>query len=205
MRRLVVTNIASLDGKYAAVDGDPLVLQMDEAFDRENLASIEAADIVLLGRNSFDGFSAYWPSVADAPEPADPSSPEGRAVDAVNRAISRCWNAVPKVVVSDRGPVPGDNAWFASTTVVPRAGVLDWLAEARADGEGEIAVFGSRVTWNALLAAGVVDELRIMVSPHPLGDGVPLFTASASLDLVDVRRYEDSSNVQLRYAPTRHT
>jgi dihydrofolate reductase len=155
--------------------------------------------MVLLGRDSFDGFSSYWPFVADAPEPADPDAPEARAFSDVNRAISRRYNAIPKVVVSDRGPVGADNAWAQSTTVVPRHGVSDWITEAKQAGDGDIVVFGSRRTWNGLLADGLVDELHLMVSPTALGDGVGLFRVPADLDLIECCRYDDSPNVQLRY------
>lgn len=78
MRKVIVNNIVSLDGYFADETGNPLALNMDAAFDRGNLESIESADLVLLGRDSFDGFSSYWPFVADAPEPQDPEAPEAR-------------------------------------------------------------------------------------------------------------------------------
>ncbi len=42
---------------------------MDAALDQANLDSIAKADTVLLGRDSFDGFSSYWPFIPDAPHP----------------------------------------------------------------------------------------------------------------------------------------
>lgn len=201
MRRVIVNNIVSLDGYFADETGNPLGLTMDAAFDRGNLESIESADLVLLGRESFDGFSSYWPFVADAPAPADPDAPEARAVDGTNRAISRHYNRLPKVVVSDRGPIPAGNAWAGTTTVVARAEASGWLARAKSEGDGDIVVFASHVLWNALLADGLVDELHLMVSPVALGAGVPVFTAPAGLELVEVRRFADSSNLQLRYRP----
>lgn len=201
MRRVIVNNIVSLDGYFADETGNPLGLTMDAAFDRGNLESIESADLVLLGRESFDGFSSYWPFVADAPAPADPDAPEARAVDGTNRAISRHYNRLPKVVVSDRGPIPAGNAWAGTTTVVARAEASGWLARAKSEGDGDIVVFASHVLWNALLADGLVDELHLMVSPVALGAGVPVFTAPAGLELVEVRRFDDSSNLQLRYRP----
>jgi len=53
---------------------------MDAAFDQTNLESISAAEAVLLGRNSYDGFSSYWPYIADAPEPADPKGTRGKGI-----------------------------------------------------------------------------------------------------------------------------
>ena len=202
MRKLVINNIVSLDGFYSDADGNPLVLNMDAAFDQANLDSINDADMVLLGRDSFDGFSAHWPFVADAPEPEDPDAPESAAFSQVNRAMSRRYNAIPKVVVSDRGPVPADNAWSQTTTVVPRDEVGAWLREAKTSGDGDIVVFGSRRTWNALLADGLVDRLHLMVSPCALGTGVNLFGAPADLDLLECRRFGGSPNVQLRYRVT---
>jgi dihydrofolate reductase len=200
MRKVIVNNIASVDGFYADLDGNPLVLNMDAAFDRENLASIEAAGTLLLGRDSFAGFSEYWPFIADAPEPDDPDSPEGRALDDVNRAISRRFNALPKVVVSDRGAVPAENAWRGSTAVIGRRDALDWIAAERVRGAGDITIFASCTLWNVLAQAGAVDEFRIMVSPDALGGGVPLWAKPMALELLEARTFEDSGNVQLRYA-----
>lgn len=201
MRKVIVNNIASVDGFYAASDGNPLVLNMDAAFDRANLVSIEAAGTLLLGRDSFAGFSEYWPFIADAPAPEDPESPEGRALDDVNRAISRRFSLVPKVVVSDRGPVPAGNAWYGSTTVIGRSDALDWIAAERVRGEGDIVIFASRALWNVLAREGMIDELHIMISPDVLGVGVPVWDRPMPLELLGVRTFEDSGNVQLRYAP----
>ncbi len=50
----------SVDGFYAARDGNPLVLNMDAAFDAYNRVRIEAADLLLLGRKSYEGFSSVF-------------------------------------------------------------------------------------------------------------------------------------------------
>ncbi len=195
MRQVVVTNIVSLDGFYSASDGNPLVLNMDAAFDAYNRERIEAAGTVLLGRSSFEGFSSYWPHVAEAPEDA-----ANRALSEDNRATSRAYNAVDKVVVSDRFDVPDENPWHGTTTVVTRSDIAGWITAARGGPEGDILVFGSRIMWNGLLEQGLVDELHLMVSPNALGEGVPLFGAPASLTLLESRRFEDSDNLLLRYA-----
>ncbi|WP_165943039.1 dihydrofolate reductase family protein [Gordonia zhaorongruii] len=200
MRQVIVNNIVSLDGRYADESGNPLALNMDGAFDRANLESAESADLILLGRESFDGFSAHWPFVADAPEPDDVNAPEARAFDAVNRAMSRRYNSLPKVVVTDRGPIPAGNPWHDSTTTIGRADVAGWLAIERERGDGAIVIFGSHVLWNVLLAEGLVDELHLMVSPTVLGTGVSAFTGAADLRLLESRTVDDSGNVQLRYA-----
>ena len=195
MRNVIVTNIVSLDGYYAASDGNPLVLNMDAAFNEYNRERIESAGTVLLGRSSFDGFSSYWPHIQDAP--ADAENP---ALDEDNRRISRAYNKVAKVVVSDHEEIPEDNPWHSTSSVVPRDGAKAWITAAREEGDDDILVFASRVMWNGLLEQGLVDELHLMVSPKALGEGVPLFTAPADLTLLEARRFDGSENVLLRYA-----
>ena len=75
-----------------------------------------------------------------------------------------------------------------------------WLSAERERGEGDILIFGSRTTWNGLLAQGLIDELHLMVGPSALGDGTPIFEAPVELALLDARRFDGSNNVLLRYA-----
>lgn len=194
MRKVIVSNIVSLDGYYTDVDGNPPFAAMDEAFDAYNLERIETAGTVLLGRASFHGFGAYWPFIADAPEG------EGdRSLSRTNRAISRRYTAVEKVVVSDTARLDRGHPWSATTTVVGRQEVGAWVEHARSSGNGDILIFGSRTLWNSLLAAGLVDELHLMIGPVALTGGAPAFSASQALRLADTRRFEGSDNVLLRY------
>lgn len=65
MRKLIVCNIVSLDGFYEGPGKDVMALPFDEAFDVYNAERLRAADTLLLGRTSFDGFKSYWPSLAE--------------------------------------------------------------------------------------------------------------------------------------------
>jgi dihydrofolate reductase len=198
MRQVIVSNIMSVDGYYEGPGHNVMVLNMDEAFDAYNLERIRAAGTVVLGRTSFEGFSSYWPGIADAP--ADPGN---RALSEGNRELSRVYNQLPKTVVSDSYSVPTDNPWYRVTTVVKRAEAPEWLSAEKERGSGDILIFGSRVTWNGLLAQGLVDELHLMISPDAVADGTPIFEAPVELALLDARRFEDSSNVLLCYAVRR--
>ena len=195
MRSLIVCNIMSVDGCYEGPGRNMMVLNMDSAFDAYNLERIQAAGTVLLGATSFEGFSSYWPGIADAP-----ADPDNRALDRTNREISRVYNTLPKVVVSDTYTVSADNPWQHQTTVVPRNGVRGWLESARTDDAGDILVFGSRTMWNGLLRDGLVDELHLMISPNAVGSGTPILDSAVDLDLLEARRFPGSSNVLLRYA-----
>lgn len=196
MRRIVVSNIVSLDGRYEGPDAGVMELNMDAFFDLHNLECLESADLVLLGARSYQAFSSYWPFVEHHPAVVE-DHPSARAYDATNRRISHLWNTMPIVVVSNSYRVPDDAPWASHTTVIGRDQVSRWKQE----GDEDVIVFGSRLAWNGLLAQGLVDELHLMVGPSALGGGPPAFDGRAELQLEDVRRRDGSGNVLLVYTP----
>lgn len=198
MRSVIVSNIISLDGSFEGPGGDVMALNMDAAFDAYNLERIRAAGTVLLGRRSFEGFSAYWPHIARAPH-----DPLNRALSEDNRELSRLYDPLPKMVVSDGLVVPANNPWHGVTTVVPRADAGARLAAEKQRGTGDILVFASRTMWNGLLGRGLIDEVHLMVGPRALAGGTPTFDRPTDLRLLDVRRPAGSDNVLLRYAVRR--
>ena len=197
-RAVIVSNIISIDGYYEGPGGNVMALNMDPSFDAYNLERIRQAGTVLLGRSSFQGFSSYWPGIADAPD-----DPANRALSEDNRELSRIYNGLPKVVVSDDYLVPSENPWQATTTVVRRSDVADWLGKEREQGDGDILTFASRTMWNGLLPAGLIDELHLMVGPAALGGGTPVFGLPVNLSLLETRRFDGSDNVLLRYGVVR--
>ena len=168
-----------------------MAMPMDHAFDSHNVERLRAAEILLLGRNTYEGFKAYWPSIAGDEES-----------DAVNREISRRNDAIEKVVVSDTLTPEQTDPWRATTRIVRRAEAHERIAELKDGDGGEILVFGSGTLWNGLLAAGLVDELHLMVGPVVLGDGTPAFTTppATRLSLIDTLTFDGSDNVVIRYA-----
>jgi dihydrofolate reductase len=191
MRKLIVTNIISVDGFYSGPNNDVMVMPFDTTFSDYNAERLRAADTLLLGRRSFEGFRDYWPEIAD-----DPDAPP------VEREISRLNNAIDKVVVSD-SLTDGDLAPWTNTRVVHRTDAHDAVAELKAREGGEILMFGSHVLWNDLLVAGLVDELHLMIGSAFLGDGVPVFSGPrTNLRLLDVQRLGDSQLILARYAST---
>jgi dihydrofolate reductase len=196
MAHVIVSNIVSLDGFYEGPVNGVMDLPMDAAFDAYNKERISAAGTVLLGARSYAGFGSYWPSVQHHPEVAadDPMAP---AFSDDNRAISRRYDEVDVLVVSDHLELDDSSPWRSRTRVVPRGGVADALAAV----EGECVVFGSRTMWTGLLPQGLVDEVHLMVGPVALGGGSPLFEQPATWQLLDTRRFPGSDNVLLMYAP----
>jgi dihydrofolate reductase len=194
MRKLVVTILISLDGYAAGPGGDIMAMPLDESFSAYNLERLRTADTLLLGRTTFLGFRSYWPAVAD-----DPKQPE------TEREISRRNTAARKVVVSD-SLSPDDLAGWGESELVRRAASHDAVRKLKAQDGADILVFGSVPVWNDLLAAGLVDELHVMVGNGILGDGVPAFTRglAARLRLHEARRLEGSDNVLLVYCANNH-
>lgn len=191
MRTLIVSNIISADGYYEGPGKDVLALPFDDAFSDYNAGRLRAADTLLLGRTSFEGFRDYWPPVADDPDQAP-----------VEREISRLNNAIDKVVISD-SLTPEQTAPWHNTRIVKRADAHEQIAELKRRQGKEILVFGSRTLWNDLLVAGLVDELHLMIGPAFLGAGTPVFDGRSrlSLRLLDSRTLPDSELVLVRYGP----
>jgi dihydrofolate reductase len=189
MSHFIVCNIMSLDGYYADSDGSPLVLPMDAAFDQYNLELLRGADALLLGATSYRMLMNFWPAQATNPQAGD-----------VHREFGDLYSRIPVTVVSD-SITPDETApWRARTTVVSRAEAATHVKELKTNTVGDIVTFGSRVTWNALLAAGLVDELHLIVGPNALGEGTPIFTAPANhLTPAETRRLDNTTNVLLRY------
>jgi len=151
--RIVVSQFVTLDGVFEDPGGSEGIERGGWAFryergeegDRFKLDEVMAADGLLLGRVTYEGFAAAWPSRTDELGFADK------------------FNTMPKYVVSSTLTDPEWN----NTRVV----TLDELPGL----DGELLVNGSGQLVQALLERGLVDELRLMVFPAVLGNGRRLF------------------------------
>ena len=158
MSRIVVSQFVTLDGVFEDPGGSEGIDRGGWAFryergeegDRFKLDEVMAADGLLLGRVTYAGFAAAWPSRTDELGFADK------------------FNNMPKYVVSSTLTDPEWN----NTRVV----TLDEIPEL----EGEVLVNGSGQLVQSLLERGLVDELRLMVFPTVLGTGRRLFGETSS-------------------------
>lgn len=126
------------------------------------------SDIVLLGRRSYDGFAAVWPSLTD----------ETGFADRIN--------AMPKVVAS----TTLERADWNNTTI-SRDAVTD-VAALKAEGGGDILVYGSAGLAADLFRHGLVDQVHLMMYPTVLGRGGRLLPTdwTSRLELIDAEKLE---------------
>jgi dihydrofolate reductase len=189
MRKVIVTNIVSLDGYVAGPGGNPLALPMDETFDAYCAERLRTADTLLLGRATYEALKGFWPEVESQPDAPD-----------VHREISSRNNAIQKIVVSDRISKAETTPWADTTRILRRAEAHEAIAAHKESGDKDILVFGAPTLWNDLLKVGLVDELHLIVGAVALGDGIPAFNGPLGcLQRLDVRPFEGSSNVLITF------
>ncbi|MFI5035788.1 MAG: dihydrofolate reductase family protein [Acidimicrobiales bacterium] len=162
MRKVVAGGLVSLDG--VAEQPDAFVTDWDELVD-ENIGRVIATqDTVLLGRRTYDDWSAFWPNSDIEP-------------------FATFINGVEKFVASSTMP---ELNW-ANTTVID-GDLLEFVTELKRRPGGDVGVHGSIALTQSLLEAGLVDELRLCVAPVLHMRGRKLFDHGLSRKLMLTRQ-----------------
>jgi dihydrofolate reductase len=189
MGKLVVTEFITLDGVIEDPGGAETFdrggwafqFERGEEGDKFKLDETLEAEALLLGRVTYDGFAAAWPSRTDEVGFADK------------------MNTMPKYVVSS---TLQDLSWNNSTRI--DGDVADEVARLKEQVAGDILVAGSATLVQALVEHDLVDELRLMVFPTALGGGKRLFGDSATskaFQLIESRPVGADGVVIRRYEP----
>jgi dihydrofolate reductase len=177
MGKIVATEYVSLDGVVEAPGGGEdfehagwsFEVDRGEEFEKFKLDETLNAEALLLGRVTYDGFAAVWPSM------------EGELADK--------FNAMPKYIVAS---TLEDPEWNNSTVL--EGDVVEEVSRLRQAPGGDIVVHGSPQLVQTLLEHDLIDELRLMVFPVVLGKGKRLVGETSDkkrLRLTDSRTVGD--------------
>jgi dihydrofolate reductase len=186
MGRIVVTEFVSLDGVMEDPGGAEnfkhggwsFEISRGDEGDKFKLDEAFSSEALLLGRVTYEGFAAAWPSR------------EGDFADK--------FNTMPKYVLSSTLEAP---EWNNSTVL--NGNLAEEVAKLKQDHDGDIVVHGSAQLVQALIDQDLVDELRLMVYPVVLGSGKRLFGETGDkkrLRLVDSKVIGDGVAI-LIYQP----
>jgi dihydrofolate reductase len=188
MGRIVITEFVSLDGVMEAPGGGEdyehagWTFEINRGAEGEKFKLDEtfASEALLLGRVTYEGFAAAWPSVEN--EFADK------------------FNSMPKYVVSSTLQTA---EWNNSTVL--SGNVVEEVSKLKEEHDGDIVVHGSARLVQTLIEHDLVDELRLMVFPVVLGSGKRLFGDTSDkkrLRLTDSKTVGDGVAI-LIYEPVR--
>jgi dihydrofolate reductase len=155
MRKLIVSQVVSLDGFTTAPEGEFVAPPWsDQVAAKWSGWALEAGDLFVYGRANFEFQKAFW------------TTAEGDFAEAYNKRS--------RVVVSRT--LTGDPGWNATVTD------LDGLAALKAQPGGAIICFGGADLAHSLAAADLIDEYRLMLVPYTLGGGKKLFEGGPRRD-----------------------
>ncbi len=162
-RKIVSSLYVTLDG-YLDEPGRwsfPFWSEEASAFKARELA---ASDALLLGRVTYEGFAAAWPTMEGTGE------------------FGEKMNAMPKYVASR---TLGTATWNAT---IIQGDVAEAVRRVRQEDGGDVLIGGSGQLVDYLTGHDLIDEYRLLIHPIVLGDGTKrLFDAvpRRTLELVE--------------------
>jgi len=179
--RLVATEYVSVDGVMDEPGKWSFPFWSEEAakFKEEELL---ATDALLLGRLTYEGFAAAWPTMKGTGE------------------FGQRMNSIKKYVVSSTLKNP---TW--SNTTVINGDPVEGIKKLRAEPGKDLLLSGSGTLVRSLIPHDLIDEFRLMVYPIVLGKGKRLFHGDEPervLQLTGVKQFPTGVTV-LSYEPKR--
>ena len=159
VRKIINSTYITLDGVIQNPQDWPSLGTYDDAGITAQIELLEQCDAVLMGRHTYDVFAPAW---------------SARSGD----ALSDRMNALPKYVVSS---TLTDPQW--NNTIVMENEPIGALGRMKQGPGANIVQYGFGALSRALMAQGLLDELRLWVHPFILGTGNPddlLYRAGSS-------------------------
>jgi dihydrofolate reductase len=191
MRKIIVSEFITLDGVMEAPGGEKSLgersgwtmayrSQEQGKFKYEELF---AADALLLGRVTYEGFAAAWPTMTGMGE------------------FGERMNSIPKFVVSTKLE---KLEWNNSTLIT--GDIISEIKKLKEAPGKDLLVFGSAQLVQALMENDLVDEYRLMLYPVILGMGKHLFKNESSKHVLKLIESKDVSGgvIVLTYQPDKN-
>ncbi|MEO8710798.1 MAG: dihydrofolate reductase family protein [Parafilimonas sp.] len=181
MRKIIVSNLMSIDGYFEGMNQDLSWFMVDEEFFEYARNLLQEVDTILFGRITYEHMAAYWPNTKDD--------------DAV---ITEKMNSLQKIVFSKTL----ENAEWNNSKIISEH-ITDAIKKLKQEPGKDMVIFGSGTIVSELTQLKLIDEYRLIVNPIILGNGNPLFKSineSLKLKLVNVKALK-SGVVILSYQP----
>lgn len=184
MRKIIVSNLISLDGYFEGINQDISWFNVGEDFFEYARNLLNEVDTILYGRTTYEQMAAYWPGAENQ--------------DAV---IKEKMNSLKKIVFSNTmGKAEWNNTTINHTIVIKRK-IEDEIKRLKQQQGGNMVIFGSGTLVSELTQSRLIDEYRLIVCPVILGNGNPLFKSlneRYNLKLISVKQL-NSGAVILTY------
>lgn len=188
MRKVIVSNMVTLDGFLAGPNGEIDWHSVNDEFNDFAVAQLNAVDTLLFGRVTYELMASYWPTEAAIKD------------DAV---VADKMNTLNKVVFSRTLDKVGWDKWNNARLV--KTNIAAEISKLKQQPGKDMVIFGSGTIVSTLGQAGLIDLYRIFVVPVILGKGKPQFTDIANpikLKLADTKTFK-TGVVFLSYEPQR--
>jgi dihydrofolate reductase len=191
MRRVIVSEFVSLDGVIEDPGGSGESDRGGWSFqsdrgpegDKFKFDELAAADALLLGRLTYEGFAAAWPQIEEQ-----------------TGEYGAWMNGYPKHVASRTFQEPLE--WNNSTLI--EGDVAEGVSKLKQQCGKDILVFGSGELARTLMERDLIDEYRLMVFPIVVGKGKRLFgdtEETKDMELVNTKQVGPDGVLILTYRP----
>ncbi len=175
--RLVATEYLSLDGVFEEPGHWSFPFFSEQAAQFKWI-ELQASDALLLGRRTYEGFAAAWPTMSGTGE------------------FGEKMNSMPKYVVSSTLDKVG---WSGSKLI--KGDLVDEVSRLKREPGNDLLLSGSAQLFNTLMKADLIDLYRLMVHSIVIGKGARLFSDASperTLELIDTKVF-GSGIVVLEY------
>lgn len=183
MRKIIASEMVTLDGLFAGPNGEIDWFSWNEEMARYAIDLISTVDTLLFGRVTYELMASYWPS-------ASPPTEDPVIIDKMNN--------LPKIVFSK---TLEKVEWKNSKLV--KDNIAEEILKTKMQPGKDMVIYGSGSIVTSFMNLGLIDEYHLFVAPVVLGRGKALFKDLKDMHKLKLVRTKTFSNdiVLLQYHP----